>query len=341
LMSGLGSLLTAAWFPYASVLYNHSAWLAMVAMTTVSGWSADLPGAWFHVASPSLVALAGYYLLLIALGADTRPYWTRGRVALLVTGALLVAGTWIARWSTAGLQITVLPLRGGDSLFVDAPGSASDLLVDTGDDRATEQVVHPFLRARGVNRLPNLVLTHGDVRHVGGAAVIREDFQVAQTITSRVKSRSPAYRALVKELELTGTGWRPVERGDRVCGWRVLHPAAEDRFSRADDNALVLLGEFEGVRLLLCSDLGRLGQRTLLEREPGLCVDVVIAGMPSPDEPLSDGFLRLLGPQLVVVSAGEYPASERPSEESGFAKGSGVKAVDGRDVAIGSAGNED
>jgi ComEC/Rec2-related protein len=313
LMSGLGSLLTAAWFPYASVLYNHSAWLAMLAMTAASQWSADLPGAWFYVASPSLVVLAGYYLLLTALGADARPYWSRSRIAAMVAGALLVAGAGLAGWSAAGLRLTVLPLRGGDSLFIDAPGSALDVLVDTGDDSATKQVVHPFLRARGLNRLPNLVLTHGDVRHVGGASAIRKDFQVAQTITSRVKSRSPAYRALVKELELPGTGWRPVERGDCVCGWQVLHPAVADHFGRADDNAVVLLGEFEGVRVLLCSDLSRLGQRTLLEREPGLRVDVVISGMPNPDEPLNDGFLKLLGPRLVVVSAGEYPASERPS----------------------------
>ena len=113
LMSGLGSLLTAPWFPYASVLYNHTAWLAMIAMTVASQWSADLPGAWFYVASPSLVALAGYYLLLIALGADTRPYWGRaprcrhggGRVVgrghrarQFVDGRAANHGVAVARW---------------------------------------------------------------------------------------------------------------------------------------------------------------------------------------------------------------------------------------------------
>ena len=380
LMSGLGSLLTAAWFPDASVLYNHSAWLAMGLMCAASRWSADLPGAWFHVASPSIVAVAGYYLLLIAVGTVGRPFVTRSRIAAIGIGTLLVVGSGLAGLHSTGMRLTVLPLRGGDSLFIDAPGSSLDLLVDTGDARAVDQVVRPFLRARGINRLPNLLLTHGDVRHVGGATVVREEFRVGQTITGRARSRSPAYRALIKELEATGSGWREVERGDRVCGWRVLHPAADDRFSRADDNALVLLGEFEDVRILLSSDLGRLGQRTLLDREPGLKVDVIIASMPNPDEPLSDGFLRLLEPRLVVVSAGEYPASERPSralrdrlrahafpifftcdhgavyltlrdgqwraraqdgrEESGFAKGSCVKAVDGRDVAVGFAGQQ-
>ena len=313
LMSGLGSLITAAWWPYAGVLYNHSAWLAMIGMARVSRWSADMPWAWFHVASPCAVGMAGYYLLLIAVGIDGHPYVTRAR--LLATGAagiILTCGLIVSSLST-GVQLAVLPLRGGDSLFVDQPGSEHDLLVDTGDAGAVEQMVEPFLRARGVNRLANLVLTHGDVRHVGGATVVRDKFGVRQTTTSRVRSRSPAYRELIKALEFAPAGWREAERGDEVCGWRVLHPSAEDRFGRADDSALVLFGEFEGVRVLLCSDLGRSGQRTLCDREPELRADVVIAGMPSPDEPLSNGFLHLLRPGLVVISAGEYPASERPS----------------------------
>jgi competence protein ComEC len=238
---------------------------------------------------------------------------TRARLWATGVGGILLACGLILTSQSTGVQLAVLPLRGGDSLFVDEPGSKHDLLIDAGDASAVEQIIEPFLRARGVNRLARLVLTHGDVRHVGGAAILRDEFRVRQTITSRVRSRSPAYRQLIKALELAPASWREVERGDTLCGWRVLHPTVQDRFSRADDNALVLFREFEGIRVLLCSDLGRSGQRTLSEREPELRADVVIAGMPSPDEPLSNGLLQLLRPGLVVISAGEYPASERPS----------------------------
>jgi competence protein ComEC len=204
-------------------------------------------------------------------------------------------------------------LRGGDSLFADAPGSALDLLVDTGDTNAVGRIAAPYLRSRGINRLPNLALTHGDVRHVGGAADILREFRPRQTTISRVRSRSSAYRQVIKLLEIAGAGWQQVDVGDQVCGWRVLHPPGDAQLARADDNALVLSGEYDGVRVLLCSDLGRLGQKALAEREPDLRADLVIAGMPNADEPLSDGFLEFIRPSLIVISSGEYPASERPS----------------------------
>ncbi len=315
LMSGLGSLITAAWCPYASVLYNHSAWLAMIGMITVSRWCAEIPWGWFYVTSPPVVAMIGYYTVLIASGVNQHPFASRTRLCAIGTGVSLLTGSLIASSQRAGMQLTVLPLRGGDSLFVESSGPRRVLLVDTGDANTAKYLVEPFLRARGVNRLPTLLLTHGDVRHVGGARAIRDEFRPRMTITSRSRSRSPAYRDLIRELEHAPESWHEVERGDEVCGWLVLHPAATDQFSRADDNALVLSGEFEGVRVLLCSDLSRLGQRTLSDREPDLRPDLIVAGMPNPDEPLSTGFLRRLDPALVIVSAGEYPASERPSRE--------------------------
>jgi DNA internalization-related competence protein ComEC/Rec2 len=313
LMSSLGSLLTGAWCGTASELYNHSAWLAMKAMMLASRWSANLPGAWFNVARPAGACIAGYYVLWLAIAWEDRSFVKPWRiVALGAGGLLLVAGVTAAR-PTAAMQLTVLPLRGGDSLFIVGSGPDDDLLVDTGDSNAVEQVVAPFLRARGVNRLTRLALSHGDVRHVGGASVVRGHFRVRETITTRAPSRSPAYRDVTRELAAAPSRWRELGRGDAVSGWRILHPAVEDRHTRADDNALVLFREVAGVRILLCSDLSRVGQRALVEREPGLTVDIVVSGMPNSEEPLSNGFLQALRPRLILISAGEYPASERPS----------------------------
>ena len=62
----------------------------------------------------------------------------------------------------------MLPLNGGHSVYVDGPGRKSDWLIDCGNTNAVEFVMKPFLRGQGVNRLPRLLLTHGDLQHVGG-----------------------------------------------------------------------------------------------------------------------------------------------------------------------------
>ena len=66
--------------------------------------------------------------------------------------------------------------------------------------------------------------------------------------------------------------------------------------------------------MLLCSDLSKLGQRILLEREPQLRADIVVAGMPNLDEPLGNALLDAIQPRVIIVSAGSYPSNELASK---------------------------
>ena len=139
-------------------------------------------------------------------------------------------------------------------------------------------------------------------------------FGVKQVVTSPVKFRSPVYRKIVDELEKTPERWRRVGRDDIVGTWRVLHPLAADNFPQGDDNALVLAGTIQSVRILLLSDLGRPGQNVLIERTADLQADVVVVGLPEEDEPLCDVLMELIQPKAVVVTDSEFPATRRAGE---------------------------
>jgi competence protein ComEC len=230
-----------------------------------------------------------------------------------VLAALGVA--WLISWwpHRSDFRITVLPLRGGDSLFVNGPLSAGDLLIDCGNSDGAERLVKPFLRGQGVNRLSALMLTHGDLLHVGGADAIVGEFNVRVVLTSQAPSRSAAYRRTIEDLKRSPGRLRQLVRGDRLGPWTVLHPAEGDQFTQADDNVIVLRGDFHGIRVLCCSDLGRLGQSTLLDRGVDLGADILIAGMPNAGEPLSGRLLDAVLPRGIIVSAGRYPGSERAS----------------------------
>jgi len=315
LMSNLGSLLCGDWFPLAGELFNHSGWFWMRLMVDASEWCASLPGAFFYVRSPTWFGFGIYYLLLFCTltgwaFAPARRRWVAGAGAVI--GLAWLVSSWPHR---NDIHMTILSLQGGDSIFVDARGRANDLLIDCGDSSAAEFVVRPFLRGRGVNRLAALLLTHGDIRHTGGAAIIVPEFNARTVYANAARARSTAYQRLVERLETSTEHWRQVGRGDPVAGWTILHPAAEDRFTQADDNAIVLRREFHGTRVLLCSDLSKRGQRILLEREPQLRADIVVAGMPNLDEPLGDALLDAIQPRVIIISAGLYPSNElAPSE---------------------------
>jgi beta-lactamase superfamily II metal-dependent hydrolase len=106
-----------------------------------------------------------------------------------------------------------------------------------------------------------------------------------------------------------------VKAGDKLSGWNVVHPEAEDQFSRADDNAVVLQHTFGKTSVVLLSTLGRAGQVALAERQPDLRADIVIAGLPANEEPLCGPLLDVLQPKLIVIVDSEFPATRRASEK--------------------------
>ncbi len=92
------------------------------------------------------------------------------------------------------IDLTILPLKAASAIFIDAPGQPDDLLIDCGNHSSAALVLKPFLQAQGVNRLARLLLTYGDLNHVGGTEIIRQNSLAAQINISPVRFRSVAYR---------------------------------------------------------------------------------------------------------------------------------------------------
>jgi ComEC/Rec2-related protein len=315
LMCNLGGLLCGGWWPGVGELFNHSAWLWMWAMIRASELATQLPGAFAYVRSFSPSELTLYYGLLAGtlsgwLFASQRRRWTMPAVgAALMMQAVL----WFQQSRMTAL--TAIPLSGGHAVYCDARGRTGDALVDCGQTNAVEFVVTPFLRAQGVNTLPHLLLTHGDLQQMGGAELVMRDFRVRQVLASPVTQLSPTYRRVMAELRQTPDRLRLVQRGAELAPWSVLHPLESDRFRQGDDNAVVLFAKLHETRVLLLSDLGRPGQEALLERESDLRADIVIAGLPAQGEPLCDGLLDRIQPQVIVVMDAEFPATQRASPQ--------------------------
>jgi competence protein ComEC len=313
LISNLTSLLLAGWFPAAAQIFNHAGWFLMECIRVSSAWFANWPLAYHYVPAPAPFTIGLYYAALLALltGWLFRPRLRAWKIAALSLGACVWCWQYLQSYGVT--RLTILPLNGGMAAYFHAPGTWKDLLVDCGTTNSVQSVTKPFLRAQGVNRLPALLLTHGDLRHIGGAELTASLFPVEKLCVSPVRFRSPVYRQILKDYGRTPEKLRTISSGDHLGPWDVLHPTPEDRFSQADDNALVLSATIGAQRVLMLSDLGRPGQDALLERTADLRADIVITGLPTRPEALGDALLDAIQPRVIIVADSEYPSAERAS----------------------------
>ena len=297
LACNMATLAIGGLWPGAAELFNHCAWFLMLLMVRVSEWAASLPHTVFHVKSPGLIDVAVYYALLIAvfsgwlLRADPRRWLAGG-----LTAAIPFTGWWEGETKS---QMTILP---GPAVYV---RHEDEWLIDCGDSNSGRHITRPFLQAEGINRLPHLVLTHGDVRHVEAAPAIHETFSSPKLYASPIRFRSVYYRRVQERFRTNGVPLYTILAGDRLGMWEVLHPADDTNFPQADDNAVVLLGEIFGNRVLLLSDLGLAGQNALLNRCPGLRADIIVTGLPRESEPVADGFLDVIQPKTIIIADSE------------------------------------
>ena len=298
--------------PLGTEVWNSAAWVGMHGMMAASRACEAIPGGWWSAASPGGWVWIPYALLWIVAATgwlDTqrrrRLWWASAAVWLV----LLLGARHIGEPAA-----TVTVFRSGEAVWVDRPGSSADLLLDTGDGATAKAVVLPWLQSQGVDRVPTLVLSHGDVRHVGGVPVVMTNASPRRLFLPVGRVRSPSFRGVDGLATSNGVPFQRVRRGDAVAAIPVLHPDESDAFSRADDGALVLSLEAAGWRILLAPDLGPEGQRALIQRGgASLAADVLITGIPASGEAASEALLAQVNPRLLVVATGDRPATERSS----------------------------
>ena len=213
---------------------------------------------------------------------------------------------WPPGWMQPEAKLTVFDLGTGGAQLLRTPHAA--WLIDTGTERDFNYAISQALRQSGVGRLDALLLTHGDMEHLGGAAAVFVSFAPHQVIDSALTDRSPARRNFHTLLRNSNFGKSLAEAGDlfrvdAATALRVLGPLPRAKGRTADDQAMVLLLSAGAFRVLLMTDSGVGTERQLLQHDPAsLRCDVLVLGRHSDDLFASTEFLACAQPQAIILA---------------------------------------
>ena len=199
----------------------------------------------------------------------------------------------------------MIETHGGNVLYDTGPQySVND---DHTSNDAGNRIIVPFLRARGIDRLDTMIVSHNDNDHSGGAMSILQSLPVAVTRSSLALD-TPIVRASTTHIRcLPGQSWTSDGvRFDLLAPPPDVYLAHEGK-AQAKPNArsCVLRVATAGHVMLLTADIERPQEGALVERaRDAIAADVMLVPHHGSRTSSSDVFLDAVHPALAIVQAG-------------------------------------
>ena len=317
------------------------AWLTALLLHVVQ-WFAHFPRWSYRIPGPPFWLILLFFATAILLAAEMRlkhplrktMVW--GLCVVFIASALTIAVyPFGQKWMKGRLELTVLDVGQGDSLFVVSPGGRT-LLIDGGgafggfpghEERngvdPGEQAVSPYLWSRGFQKLDVVALTHAHQDHLGGLTAILDNFRVSKLWIGREVS-SPALARLEElarqgkiliEHELRGKSFS-LDGVDGDFLWPRTAPG-EIATSAKNNDSLVLRLHYGRLNILLPGDAEKQVEREILSENSAeeLHSDVLKIGHHGSKNSTTPEFLAAVQPLVGIISAGEDNPYGHPSPE--------------------------
>lgn len=204
------------------------------------------------------------------------------------------------------LRLTTLDVGQGLAVVVETAHHV--LVYDTGPSyrsgaNAGTSVLLPFLRTRGIDQIDQLIISHADNDHAGGAAALRAALPIAVELRSPTASRPDTAAAC-----RAGMHWQ----WDGIT-FAILHPGAGFGGSENDGSCVLKITAKAG-SILLTGDIEAAGEQALLARAPDLHADILLVPHHGSRSSSTPAFIAAVAPRYAVFSAGYrnqfgFPAS--------------------------------
>jgi len=298
------------------------------ALVWIARGFAAVPGAELRVPSPAVWQMTLFYLFLSAC------FFRWRRMAGQVAGALTVGMLLLWAWAPRDLpepgkvRLTFLDVGQGDAALVETADGRT-MLIDGGPASDKYDVgrmaVAPLLWDRGIRRLDVVVATHPQQDHVGGLAFVVGKFEVGEFWTNGVRRDAAFLQRLEEVLAVRGVPVRSVSSADEDvsmgdCLVRVLNPVPSpggvgpgSDGKRLNNQSVVLHLQCGKAAFLFAGDIEREAELWLAGR--GHDMEAVVLKVPHHGARGSvyEPFLRVVKPQVAVVSVGRANAYGHPS----------------------------
>lgn len=298
----------------------------------LNGWphlvlNAGRPDWWWQL-------LAIVTLLLLAVWAEQKK---GGRViwAICLFGLLLLFQLVKPYLDHRG-YVTILDVGQGDAILVEAPFRQEVVLIDGGGRffvyeqdwqrpaqpfEVGRDILLPYLKYRGINKIDKVIISHGHYDHWGGLQGLLGKIPIGMLLHPPLVPQSEEERKWLDQVILNKIPIFAVDQGD---AWRtghaqfmVLYPRGKqpELVGHVHDYNLVIWNKLYDVTFLWTGDVEVKGEEEILASFPHLKADVLKVAHHGSRTSTSPRWLDQIEAKVAVISAGRNNRYGHPHRE--------------------------
>ena len=298
-------------------------------------WFSRWQGTSYRIPGPPLLLIGAFFIFAIALSAGmkrrSRAWQCIGASLVFATAIVIATHPFAPQVQGKYLEVTVLDVGQGDSIFISFPGGQT-MMVDGGGELGNfrgggmhagldtgEDVVSPYLWSRGLKTVDVVALTHAHLDHLGGLPAILENFHVRELWLGR-DIPSESFRHLLEVAEARGVRVVHLKQGDsfsrETISGSVLWPESlEEEKAAKNDDSLVMRLTDGSQSMLLAGDIERPAERKLLAENKVVGSSFLKIGHHGSKTSTTDPFLSEVHPAFAAISVGRDNSFGHPSPE--------------------------
>ena len=201
-------------------------------------------------------------------------------------------------------QVSIIDVGQGDSVLIRTKDET--VLIDAGPASAKNDL-REYLISQGVESIDFAVFTHPHEDHIGGAAMVMDEFDVKNVILPNAVHTSATFENMIEAIENSDAvshqaiyGTEFMAGGIRLT---VLAPISEE-YDELNDYSVVIRVDYGETSFMFTGDAEALVEREMLDKYSGamLDCDFMKAGHHGSSTSNTREFLEAVSPDIVAIS---------------------------------------
>lgn len=216
------------------------------------------------------------------------------------------------------IEVTVLDVKQGDSIFIKYPYNKVNVLIDTGgiinsNYEVVSNITIPYLRSIGINKIDYLVLTHGDFDHMGEAINLVNNFKVEKVIFN-CGPYNDLEQELIKVLDKKKIKYYSCIKEVNIDK-NKLYFLQTKVYDNENDNSNVIYTELSGYKFMFMGDVSSTTEKEIIDKYNLPDIDVLKVGHHGSRTSSSIEFINEINPGYSIISVGKNNRYGHPNKE--------------------------